>query len=98
MKESDLRRWHRTLGIIVAVFVIFQAGSGFVLSLNGLSIPRTHAHEEGESLWHMSLEFIHRGGGTPGTIYRLAVGLSLLVMAVSGSMLFSKVRARSRKN
>ena len=36
----------------------------------------------------MSLEFIHRGGGTPGTIYRLAVGLSMLVMVVSGSMVF----------
>lgn len=35
-----------------------------------------------------SLEFIHRGGGTPGTIYRLAVGLSMLVMVVSGSMVF----------
>jgi uncharacterized iron-regulated membrane protein len=98
MKESDLRRWHRALGIIVAVFLILQAGSGFVLSLNGLSILHTNAHEEGESLWYMSLEFIHRGGGTPGTIYRLAVGLSMLVMAVSGSVIFFKIRARSRKN
>ena len=98
MKESDLRRWHRALGIIVAVFFILQAGSGFVLSLNGLSVLHTHAHEEGEPLWYMSLEFIHHGGGTPGTIYRLVVGLSMLVMAVSGSVIFFKIRARSRKN
>ena len=79
MKEADLRSLHRTVGIIVAVFIIFQAGSGFVLSLGGLPIGSTHAHEEalntghaqeeGESVWHDALEFIHLGGDIVGTFY-----------------------------
>jgi hypothetical protein len=32
MKEVDLRRWHRRPGIIVALFIILQTGSGFLLS------------------------------------------------------------------
>jgi len=74
MKESDLRRWHRGLGIIVAAFFILQAGSGFVLSLNGLSILHTHVHGKGASFWYMSLEFIHHGGGTPAQFTGLWLG------------------------
>ena len=108
MKEADLRRWHRRLGIIVALFIILQTGSGFLLSLGELSVPHTHAnegaytpghaHEEGESNWHKALELIHYGGSTAGTIYRLVIGISLLAVAVSGSMIFFKMRSRFRKN
>ena len=108
MKEVGLRRWHRGLGIIVALFIILQTGSGFLLSLGELSVPHTHAHEgayapghdhkEGESSWHKALEFIHYGGSTAGTIYRLVIGISLLAMAVSGSTIFFKMRARFRKS
>jgi hypothetical protein len=46
MREADLRRWHRTMGIIVGAFIILQVGSGFLLSLGGLSILRAYADEE----------------------------------------------------
>jgi uncharacterized iron-regulated membrane protein len=107
MKEADLRRWHRTMGIIVAAFIILQAGSGFVLSLGGLPIASTHAHEEayntghaheeGQLLWQDALVYIHLGGGIIGTIYRLLLGLGIVVVAVSGSMIFFKARARSKR-
>lgn len=106
MKESDLRKWHRTIGIVLAVFVALQAGSGFLLSLNELSMPHSHAyiesvvphhgHEEGESIWHEGLEFVHHGGGLVGTAYRLLVGIGIIGMAISGCMIFFKIRARSR--
>jgi hypothetical protein len=108
MKEADLRRWHRTMGIIVAAFIILQAGSGFLLSLGGLPILRTYAHEatyspghaqeEGEWLWQDALDFIHLGGGIIGTIYRLVLGFGIVVVAVSGSMIFFKIRARSKRS
>jgi len=108
MKEANLRRWHRNLGILLAVFIILQAGSGLLISLGELSVPHTHAHEEGqgslqtheeaESFWHESLEFIHHGGGTFGTIYRILVGVGLAGMAVSGSIIFFKIKSRSRRN
>jgi len=92
----------------VALFIILQAGSGFFLSLGGLPIPHTHAHEEiygrgsaqeqSGSLWHDALEFAHPGGGIIGTVYRLLLGLGIVVTAVSGGMIFFKIRARSRKS
>ena len=107
MKEVDLRKWHRTIGIIVALFIVLQGGSGFLLSLNDLPAPRIHTHEEaystghdheeGDSLWHDALEFVHLGGGTIGTVYRLLLGFGIAVTAVSGGMLFFKIRARSKK-
>lgn len=107
MKEVDIRKWHRIIGIIVAIFIILQAGSGFILSLGGLPIPRTHAYEEtygaeyadeeGDSLWHDALEFVHLGGGVFGAVYRIVVGMALLMMAVTGGMIFFKVRVRSKK-
>ena len=107
MKESILRRWHRSLGILLALFIILQTGSGFLISLGELSVPHSHALEdthasshgnnEGESLWHEGLEFIHHGAGTAGSLYRILIGIGLLWMAVSGSMIFLKIRARSKK-
>lgn len=106
MEESVLRTWHRTLGIVLALFIIFQAGSGFFISLSQMSVSHTHAHEEshpsahgheeGESFWHDSLKFIHHGAGTLGTVYRIIVEIGILVMVLSGSMIFFKIRARSK--
>jgi uncharacterized iron-regulated membrane protein len=107
MKEADLRKWHRTMGIIVALFIILQAGTGLFLSLSDLPVPRNHAHEEaystghdheeGESLWDDALGFIHHGGGVFSAVYRIVVGMALLMMAVTGSMIFFRIRARSKK-
>jgi hypothetical protein len=141
MKESNLRKFHRNMGISLVVFIVLQAGSGFLISTSELSAPHSHAHEkqahekapepavvsshanevheeavvsplsneeheetvmpsnaheEEESLWHESLEFVHHGAGPIGTIYRLLAGFGILGMAVSGSMIFFKIRARSR--
>ena len=50
MKESDLRKWHRRMGIGLALFIIFQAGSGLLLSLG--QIVTTHSHAHTESIAH----------------------------------------------
>ena len=105
MKESTLRKWHRSVGISVVLFMFLQAGSGFLISIGILSMPHAHAHEdthaysrrnnEGASLWHEGLEFIHHGAGTAGSLYRILIGMSLLWMAASGSMILFKIRVRS---
>ncbi|MGD2125748.1 MAG: hypothetical protein PVG99_06680 [Desulfobacteraceae bacterium] len=105
MKEAQLRKWHRRIGITLSLFIILQAGSGLLISLSNLSIPHTHAqtesvalHErngEGEALWDQTLEFIHHGGGGSGTLYRILLGVGLVAMALSGSLIFFKIRARS---
>ena len=107
MKESDLRKWHRSLGLILALFIILQAGSGLLITLSGLGIPHSHAHseavahvdahEDGKSLWNTSLGFIHHGAGVVGVVYRILLGIGMLGMAVSGYMIFFKIRVRTGK-
>ena len=47
MKEYDLRKWHRRVGIVLALFIILQAGSGLLISLGGMvAIEESHAHSE----------------------------------------------------
>jgi uncharacterized iron-regulated membrane protein len=57
-----------------------------------------NSHKAEESIWYKPLEYIHHGGGFIATIYMLLVGLGILVMAVSGSLIFFKTRARTRKS
>ena len=107
MKEAKLRKWHRNLGIAMAFFITLQTGSGFFISLGQLSVPHTHVdqatHESGhsggeeKSFWNESLGFMHHGGGAAATIYRLVLGFGTVAMAVSGSMIFFRIRARTRK-
>lgn len=36
MKEITLRKIHRTMGVILAVFIILQAGTGFIFAVGAL--------------------------------------------------------------
>ncbi len=107
MKEKDLRKWHRNFGIILAFFVILQAGSGLLITLEEMSVPHSHAGKietaalasvdrPQPSAFQAALSLVHHGGGKPGILYRIFLGLSLVVMAVSGSFIYFKVRARNR--
>ena len=109
MRESDLRKWHRRMGIALGLSIILQAGSGLLISLGEFQARHSHAHGEAvveeirhhddeRSLWHESVEFIHHGGGALGAVYRLLLGTGMVGMVVSGSMIFFKVRARTRKS
>ncbi|MEW6441960.1 MAG: hypothetical protein AB1640_13575 [bacterium] len=104
MKELDLRKWHRNLGIFLALLILIQAGSGLVMTLAEES---SHAHADSESeplgeeegaepAWLEFLEGIHTEGGTVGYAYRLLVGLGLMVVAVTGIWIFVKIQVRQR--
>ena len=111
MKEYDLRKLHRSVGIILAVFLILQAGSGLFISI--WEVPETYRsyahtayqaasteheeHEEGEAFWRTIFGFIHHGAGTFGDIYRIIVGIATLWMVFTGGMIFFKMRSRSQK-
>ncbi len=88
MTEADLRHGHRTMGIILAFFIFLQGASGTLLALESLfKAPGILG----------SLPMLHFGGGTFGQIYRIFLGLGTMGMAVSGSLIFLKIRARTRK-
>lgn len=106
MSESNLRKWHRRTGIILSIFIILQAGSGLLLSLGELGPGHSDApselngahesHEEDESLWHERLEFIHHEVDGIGTFYRIAIGIGLLGVAISGVSIFLMTGVRRR--
>ncbi|AFM24969.1 hypothetical protein [Desulfomonile tiedjei] len=98
MKEVSLRLWHRQLGIILAIFIIIQAGTGFVLNLGQLAAPHTHeqdVHEQPSRMSNVAIT-IHHGGGIIGTLYRLLLGAGLVIQAFLGILIFIKIRSRSR--
>lgn len=105
MNEKDLRKWHRRMGVALAILIILQAGTGVLLTLGSLTEGHNPNHSEQpaqqnspqaeESEWEESLEFIHHGADGVGFVYRLIVGFGMLGMAVSGSFIFFKIRSRT---
>jgi len=90
---------------LVAFFLFLQAASGLILTVEGLPIQGLQAHQDQQSppLAASQVEVqedlvgsLHHGGGAGGALYRLALGLLTLWMAVSGAWIYAKVRARSR--
>jgi hypothetical protein len=107
MKEVDLRKWHRRIGIVLALFVILQAGSGFLITLGDLipskspdtepTVAAATVDDEKEHFCDEVLNFVHYGGGAAGGPYRILLGAGVLWMAVSGGLIFFQIRARSKK-
>lgn len=110
MKEYGLRKWHRRMGIVLALFIILQAGSGFLLSLGGVvATASSHAHtdqpaiqslehegqEEGGLTWNKMLAFIHHEGDFLWDLYRTLLGAGIVWMTVTGGLIFLRIRARS---
>ena len=86
MKEATLRKWHRTSGIIIAVFIIVQVVSGIVLSIENIL----------GDYWSGVIHDIHEGFGKAGGIYRILLGVGLVWMVISGSIIFMKIRERMK--
>ena len=110
MKEYDLRKWHRRVGIVLALFIILQAGSGFLLSLGNIVTTEVlHAHADQPPLqateyeeyekeiaaWNRTLAFIHFEAGVWWNLYRVLLGAGIVWMAITGTMIFLRIRARS---
>lgn len=53
MKEKDLRRYHRITGIVLAVFIIVQAGTGLIFTI-GKMAGNSGSHDHGTAGISMS--------------------------------------------
>ncbi|MBN1292119.1 MAG: hypothetical protein JXB48_09800 [Candidatus Latescibacteria bacterium] len=87
MKEVQLRKWHRNVGITAGVFIFLQALTGVVLTIEDLL----------GAYWGGIVHSIHRQYGLPGHIYRLVSGIGLIFMVVTGLWLWSMVHSRMSK-
>jgi hypothetical protein len=87
MNEASLRKWHRTMGIIVALFLFLQAGTGTWMALDSaFKFPDVYA-----------ITSLHTEGGLLGNLYRIVLGLGTMAMAVTGALIYLKIRARRKK-
>jgi hypothetical protein len=116
VKEVFIRKWHRRMGICLALLIFLQAGTGLLLTVGERIAPDSHAHadaglsntEEGHhrdvqdivtaAERHGIIGEIHHGGGWPGFIYHLVVGFGAIGMVGSGSAIFLKGKARTRRS
>lgn len=104
MKEPDIRKWHRRIAIVIAPLLIIQAISGIFLSVDWLLGIHQRIGETIEknipellNLWDTILVEIHYGLGVGGMYYHILLGLGVLVLIVSGIIIFSKIRGRKKK-
>ena len=94
MKEADLRKWHRTLGGLLALFLALQGLTGAVLSfVDAAELQKAG----GIPWWYRAASGWHTGGEGALEVLRGALGVGLLLMAGSGAFIYMKIRARSRK-
>jgi succinate dehydrogenase/fumarate reductase cytochrome b subunit len=104
MKELQLRKLHRVAGVVLAPFLVLQALSGVLLSVDWLL--GIH-HRVGESvrgtvpalarIWDAALVEIHYGAGVGGAVYHILLGVAVVVLAASGIGIYLQVRARLRR-
>lgn len=104
MKELDLRKWHRNVGIVLAPLLVLQAVSGVFLSADWLLGYHQRIGEVIRAsipplifLWDKILVEIHYGLGVHGAIEHIALGIGLVWVTVSGSIIFLRVRARKKR-
>jgi len=75
MKEANLRKWHRRIGIALAFFIILQAGTGLLLSFDWFSTPHSHANTPHEGIQKSgetndSLKDSHEGKSVLGEVLK----------------------------
>lgn len=104
MKEPDLRKLHRIVGVVIAPLLILQALSGIFLSVDWLLGFHQRIGEMIKEnipplirLWDMILVSIHYGLGVGGAFYHVLLGIAAIWVAASGFMIFLKIRARQKK-
>ena len=104
MKEPDLRKLHRIVGVAVAPLLMLQVLSGLFISVDwlmGIHRRAGEAIKENFSpllrLWDMILVDIHYGPGTVGALYHIVLGIAAIWVVASGFMIFLRIRARQKQ-
>ena len=102
MKAIYLNKLHRYVGICIAPFIVIQTFSGLLLDFGLFRRSRSgpgvedasHARNVADSL----LVKIHFGPGLLNDCYHLLLGLGVLWMAVTGWMLYLRIRKMQKKS
>ncbi len=91
MQEGGLRKLHRSSGIILVWFLAIQAVTGLLLSLGWLlGTPDS-------SPWFSLMATLHHEWNPVGSIYRILLALLTAWQGITGIIIFSLIRARTRQ-
>jgi len=86
MKEAEVRKFHRSLGIIVVGFMAAQTLTGLALSVGSLG---------GYTGWLTKLaRVLHYDWEPLGSLYRLILALGIFAQGVSGIIIYYRIKAR----
>jgi uncharacterized iron-regulated membrane protein len=96
MKGIYLNKLHRYVGITLAPFLVIQALSGLFLDFGLFRRGAGGAGERGafhaEGIFDTLLVKTHFGPGLGSDIYHLLMGIAVVWMALSGWLLFLRIR------
>jgi hypothetical protein len=92
MKEVEVRKFHRTLGIIVVWFLAGQTFTGLILSIAGVVYGGGNP-----AWWQKTLGILHFDWDPLGGIYRILLALAIFAQGISGIIIYYLIKARSRK-
>lgn len=95
MVEIGLNKLHRYVGIATAPFMVLQALSGLLLDIGQFHRGRTGAGEQ--TKWNPLLVKIHFGPGWLNDGYHLLLGAAIIWMALTGWLLYLRIRRARRK-
>jgi len=112
MKQRTIRSWHRNIGIIIALFVFLQVGSGFLITIIEFGPHDSQAHEDmpeekpeptghgpqDEGVFTIGLAFVHHGTPAILGVYRILLGAAILVQAGLGAAIYFKMKSLSSKH
>lgn len=101
MKEIRINTLHRYVGIVIAPFLVLQTISGLLLDFGlfrrGLAGPGSEVYGESKGILDQILVEIHFGPGMLSDAYHLLLGVGILWMAVSGWILYLRIRRARNK-
>ena len=86
MKEATLRKSHRSAGIVFVIFIVIQTVTGILLSVEDIM----------GDYWGGQLQYLHYRFRPVGDYYRILLGVGLLWLAGTGSIIWFKIRQRMR--
>jgi uncharacterized iron-regulated membrane protein len=101
MKNIRINTLHRYVGIVIAPFIVLQTISGLLLGFGlfrrGMTGHGGEGFQASNSVLNKILVKIHFGPGLLTGIYHLVLGAGIVWMAVSGSILYLRLRRARNK-
>ena len=112
MIEKSIRKYHGRIGILLSIFILIQIGSGTIIALNTLLEQSPHTHKEyadvdvhdtggnnnGSAGEADLTEAIHHHGETVVQMLRVILGVGIIMMAISGSIIFVLTSRRRKRS